>query len=155
MCSYKTDCKSRRCCQPCQLPIAFSTLLHNWWLKFFDTSLQKALVLTIPGYTKHQLKLSSILNEAQVRHKVLEVCWLDLVYAYGSVHHSLIEFSLRYYHAPSQFLSILQVLLNSVVTTHSWETPLLSQQKGVYQGDPLSVVIFNTVMNTHFWTLCR
>ena len=29
-----------------------------------------------------------------------------------------------------------------------WETPLIPLEKGVYQGDPLSVVIFNTVMNT-------
>ena len=79
------------------------------------------------------------------------MCWLDLANAYGSVHHSLIEFSLRHYNAPPQFLSMMQALysgLNGVVTTNSWETPLVSLGKGVYQGDPLSVVIFNTVMNT-------
>ena len=71
--------------------------------------------------------------------------------AYGSVHHSLIDFSLRHYHAPLQFLSILKALysgLNAKVITSEWETPVISLQKGVYQGDPLSVVIFNTVMNT-------
>ena len=135
----------------------FTTLLRNRWLKFmlrndyFDPSLQKAFLPNVPGCTEHQLKLSSILKEAQEKHKALAVCWLDLANAYGSVHHSLIEFSLRHYHAPPQFLSILHSLysgLNGIVTTKTWETPLVSLQKGVYQGDPLSVVIFNTVMNT-------
>ena len=34
------------------------------------------------------------------------------------------------------------------VITTDWETSDVPLQKGVYQGDPLSVVIFNTVMNT-------
>jgi hypothetical protein len=81
----------------------------------------------------------------------LAVCWLDIANAYGSVHHSLIQFALQHYHASPHFLSILQALysgLEATVITESWETPLVSLQKGVYQGDPLSVVIFNTVMNT-------
>ena len=135
----------------------FTTLLCNRWLKFmlgnkyFNTSLQKAFMPSIPGCTEHQLKLCSVLSEAQLRHKALAVCWLDIANAYGSVHHSLIQFALRHYHAPPQFLSILQALycgLNATVVTESWDTPLVTLQKGVYQGDPLSVVIFNTVMNT-------
>ena len=38
--------------------------------------------------------------------------------------------------------------LNVKVITDEWETPSIPLQKGVYQGDPLSVVIFNTVINT-------
>ena len=34
-----------------------------------------------------------------------------------------------------------------------WSTPLIPLQRGVYQGDPLSVVIFNTVINTLIDTL--
>ena len=135
----------------------FSTLLRNRWLQYMllnnylDPSLQKAFMPTVPGCTEHHLKLSSILSEAQSKHKALAICWLDLANAYGSVHHSLIQFSLRHYQAPPQFLSILQSLysgLNAKVITPDWETPLVSLEKGVYQGDPLSVVIFNTVMNT-------
>ena len=70
-----------------------------------------------------------------------------------SVHHSLIQFSQRHYQAPPHFLSILQARysgLNATVITADWETPL---QKGVYQGYPLSVVIFNTVRNTLVYTI--
>ena len=38
--------------------------------------------------------------------------------------------------------------LEATIITEKWETPLIPLQKGVYQGNPLSVVIFNTVMNT-------
>ena len=78
---------------------------------------------TVPGCTEHHLKLSSILAEVHSKHKSLAVCWLDLANAYGSVHHSLIEFSLHHYHAPPQFLSILRALyseLNAKVITAEW-----------------------------------
>ena len=247
----------------------FTTFLRNRWLSFMlanrylDPSLQKAFMPTVSGCNEHQFKLSSILHDAQYKHKSLAVCWLDLVNEYGSVHHSLIQFSLLHCHAPPQYLSILQVLspsftttlllsaspssrfclppslprsssvplhppglvsllhyhappqylsilqvlspsftttlllstspssrsclppslprpssvplhppglvsllhyhappqclsilqvlysgLSATVLSADWEIPLISLQKGVYQGDPLSVVIFNTVMNT-------
>ena len=135
----------------------FTTLLRNRWLgymianKYLDPSLQKAFMPTVPGCTEHHLKLSSVLNEAHSNHKALAVCWLDLANAYGSVHHSLINFSLQHYHAPPQFLATVQGLysgLNAKVISADWETPIISLEKGVYQGDPLSVVIFNTVINT-------
>ena len=71
----------------------------------------------------------SILSETQSKHKALAVCWLDIANAYGSVHHSLIQFSLQHYHAPPQFLSILHALysgLEATVITESLETPLVS-----------------------------
>ena len=135
----------------------FTTLLRNCWLrymvanKYLNPSLQKAFMTTVPGCTEHHLKLSSILSEAHSNHKAVTVCWLDLANAYGSVHHSLIDFSLRHYHAPPQFLAIVQALytgLNAKIITAEWETAVIPLQKGVYQGDPLSVVIFNTTMNT-------
>ena len=111
---------------------------------------------TVPGCTEHHLKLSSILAEAREKHKSLAICWCDLANTYGSVHYSLIQFSLRHYHAHPQFLSVLRALysgLNAKVITADWETPVVPLQMGVYQGDPLSVAIFNTVMNTLVDTL--
>ena len=94
----------------------FTTLLRNCWLRYMmvnnylDPSIQKAFLPTVSGCTEHHLKLSLILTEAHSNHKSVAVCWLDLANAYGSVHHSLIDFSLRHYHAPSQFLSVVQAL---------------------------------------------
>ena len=161
--------KGSACQNPCDpgnfRPIAltpcigklFTSLLRNRWLQFMlsnrylDPSLQKAFMPTVPGCIEHQFKLSSLIAEAQSKHKSLAVCWLDLANAYGSVHHALIQFSLQHYYAPPQFLSTLQALysgLSATIMSDDWETPLIPLEKGVYQGDPLSVVIFNTVMNT-------
>ena len=44
--------------------------------------------------------------------------------------------------------SRLSTVVLTPVSSQRAGTPLAFLQKGVYQGDPLSVVIFNTVMNT-------
>ena len=111
---------------------------------------------TTLGCAEHHLKLASILSEAKRRHKSLAVCWLDLANAYGSVHHSFIQFPLRYYHVPPQFCRTLKALytgLSAKIIATDWSTPVIPLKIGVYQGDPLLVVIFNMEMNTLIDTL--
>ena len=62
-----------------------------------------------------------------------------------------ITFALKHYHAPPQFSGIVQSFyshLSAKVSSSSWSTPLILLQTEFYQGDPLSAVIFNTVINT-------
>ena len=106
-----------------------------------------------PGCSEHHLKLATTLSDAKRRHCSLAVCWVDLANAYGSVHHSLILYSLKHYHAPSKLISQVKAFYTAQVSAASWTTPLIPIQLGVYQGDPLSVVIFNTVINTLVDTL--
>lgn len=78
---------------------------------------------------------------------------MDLANAYGSVRHSLISFSLRHYsyHAPSQFHATVEAFysnLTATITSFARSTPPIPLEIGVYQGDPLSAVNFNTVINT-------
>ena len=89
---------------------------------------------SIPGCTEHQWKLSSVLCEAQSKHKAPAVCWLDI---------------------DNAILQALYSGLETTVISERWKTPLVFLQKGVYQGDPLSVVILNTVMNTLVDTITR
>ena len=129
------------------------TILKNRWLNYMtrngslSSSIQKAFMKATPGCIEHQCKLAAILAEARKNHKSLALCWLDPANAYGSVHHSLIQFSISHYHAPPQFCSIIQSLysdLSGTVVTNDWSTATIPLELGVYQGDPLSVVIFNT-----------
>ena len=135
----------------------FTSLVKRRWLSYMldnnylNTATQKAFIDGVPGCSEHHLKLLSILREAQRRHKSLSVCWLDLANAFGSVHHDLITFSLAHYHAPPEMISLVSNLydgLTAVISSKSWTTNPIQLQLGVYQGDPLSVIIFNTVMNT-------
>ena len=118
---------------------------------FLNTATQKAFIDGVPGCSEHHLKLLNILREAQRRRKSLCVCWLDLANAFGSVHHDLIAFSLAQYHAPPEMIRLVSNLydsLTAVISTNKWTTVPIHLQLGVYQGDPLSVIIFNTMMNT-------
>ena len=135
----------------------FTTIVRNRWLSFMianqylDRSVQKAFMPKTPGCVEHHHKLAEVIKDAKLRRKSLAVCWLDLANAYGSVHHSLISFSLQHYHAPPQLLQLIQAFysdLSATITSSKWSTPPVPLKLGVYQGDPLSVVIFNTVINT-------
>ena len=140
----------------------FTTILKNRWLEhmldngYLNRSIQKAFMRATPGCTEHHSKLATILSEARKKHKSLAVAWLDLANAYGSVHHTLIQFAMKHYHAPPQLCSILESLysdLSATILTPEWSTPSIPLKIGVYQGDPLSVVVFNTVINTLVDTL--
>ena len=140
----------------------FTTILKNRWLEhmldngYLDRSIQKAFMRATPGCTEHHSKLATILSEARRKHKSLAVSWLDLANAYGSVHHTLIQFAMKHYHAPPQLCMILESLysdLSAAILTPEWSTPSIPLKIGVYQGDPLSVVVFNTVINTLVDTL--
>ena len=140
----------------------FTSILKNRWMdymvsnKYLNTSIQKAFVDGVPGCTKHHVKLLAAIDEARKKHKSLTVCWLDLANAYGSVHHNLIQFSLEHYHAPTKFCNVIQDLYTDLcgfVMTSEWTTDMFNMDIGVFQGDPLSVLIFNTVMNTYVDTI--
>ena len=142
----------------------FTSLLKQRWMtymranNYLNTTVQKAFVDGVPGCTEHHIKLLSMLNEARCKHKSLCVCWLDLANAFGSVHHSLIRFSFEHYHAPPEMvdmISSLYVDLIGVVSSKAWQTAPIHLQIGVFQGDPLSVLVFNTVMNTLVDTLTK
>jgi hypothetical protein len=135
----------------------FTTMLKNRWLKFMvrnnylDTSVQKAFLPDIPGCLEQYQKLQIIIGDAHHKHRSLTVCWLDLANAYGSVHHQLITYCLQHYHAPQIFLDTVTNIytdLSATITSRTWSTSPVPLKTGVYQGDPLSVIIFNTVMST-------
>ena len=119
--------------------------------KYLDPNIQKAFLPTVPGVSEHQSKLAAIIKTAKRFKRSLSVAWLDIANAYGSVNHALIQFSMAHYHASPEFRRLLQSWysgLSASVTTDTWSTPPIPLNIGVYQGDPFSVVIFLTVMNT-------
>ena len=135
----------------------YTSILKNRWLQymvanqFLDTYTQKTFMKNIPGCTEQYHKLLGAVTEAFKRHKAITVCWLDLATAYGSVNHGLIDLTLQYFHAPSHFKNVVANLyssLNVMVTGRSWVTNPIPFTVGVFQGAPLSVIIFNSVMNT-------
>ena len=118
---------------------------------YLDANIQKAFLLTVPGVTEHQCKPATIIQTARRSKRSLAIAWLDIANAYGSVHHSLIQFALSHYHAPPEFCHLIQSWYSGLSASISIKNSLSSTvplQIGLYQGDPLSVVIFLSVMAT-------
>ena len=119
-----------------------SAILKDRWLRhmrsngYLHSDIQKAFLPTIPGVTKHQSKLATIIWSAKTAKRSLAVAWLDIANAYGSVDHSLIQFALRHYHAPSEFCNLLQSWysgLSATISSQEWVTSAIPLQVGVYQ----------------------
>ena len=134
----------------------FTSIIKRRWENhmssnsYLDTDIQKAFQSRIAGCEEHQLKLSSIIRDANRHHRSLAIAWLDLANAYGSVHHKLIQFALSHYHAPPELIALISSLYHNqqaIITCQKWATNTVNLQVGVFQGDPFSVAIFNTVIN--------
>ena len=134
----------------------FTSIIKRRWEdhmicnSFLDTNIQKAFQSRIAGCEEHQLKLSSIIRDANKHQRSLTIAWLDLANAYGSVNHQLIQFALSHYHAPPELIALTSNLYHNqqaIITCQNWQTNPVSLQVGVFQGDPFSVAIFNTVIN--------
>ena len=101
----------------------FTTILKNRWLSFMvsngylDTFVQKAFIPGIPGCLEQYTKLTAAISDAYKNHRSLTVCWLDLANAYGSVHHSLIDYALKHYHAPPCFRRVVSHLYTDLKAT--------------------------------------
>ena len=109
----------------------------------------------ISGCSEQSIKLAAAQQEAFSKHRSITVCWLDLANAYGSVHHEFIQFSLCHYNAPNKLTCIVRNLcanLKVIIASSNWVSNPIRMLNGVYQGDPFSVVIFNTIMCTYWLT---
>ena len=98
---------------------------------------------------EHQFVLLESLKDARRRSRsICCCCWLDFCNAFGSVRHKLIDFAIAHYKGSSQIRSVVRNLYNdlfgSVIVNGNVTNPF-PYRIGVFQGDPLSVAIFNTV----------
>ena len=122
---------------------SFMVKNHYWPL---DT--QKAFIDGVPGCLEHQFVLFEALKDARQHQRSICCCWLDFKNAFGSVPHKLIQFAIRHYHGPARVGAIVDDLysgLESSVFFKGSITKPFPYRVGVFQGDPLSVSIFNTV----------
>ena len=80
----------------------------------------------------------------------MHITWFDLADAFGSVPHVLIPFVMAHYNIPTiitKYISNLYSKLKGKVICQDWESDLFQFLKGVFQGDPLSGVIFLIIFN--------
>lgn len=67
---------------------------------YIDTSVQKGGIPQVPGCLEHTGVITQLLSEARETNSNLAVLWLDLVNAYGSIPHKVVESALQRHHVP-------------------------------------------------------
>ena len=104
----------------------------------------------MPSVFEHIYSVSAIMQDAILNRKPLMTIFIDLKNAFGSVSHRLIFDMLRVVRVPSFFFDYIQSFYSqlsvSIVSDH-WETALIPFQRGVFQGDTLSPMVFLLVFN--------
>ena len=94
--------------------------------------------------------VQEIIQHARLHKKTVHVTWLDLADAFGSVPHEIIPHVMLHYYLPKNIVAYITNLYTKLigkVYTEDWETEFFKFLKGVFQGDPYSVVIFLIVFN--------
>ena len=121
--------------------------------RFLDSETQKAFLRKISGCQDHNLVLGEIINHAKSNNRTVHVTWFDLEDAFGSVSHDLISISLDRMKLPANVKDYIVSLygnLRGKIRTSNWVSKEFDFRKGVFQGDPLSPIIFLVCFNPIF-----
>ena len=112
--------------------------------------MQKAFINRINGTTEHNQVLLELIRHAKANRKTLHMTFFDLEDAFGSVHHSLISKGLERFMFAAEVISYISGLYRAIsgnVVRKNWSSEPFHFKKGVFQGDPLSPIIFLIAFN--------
>ena len=152
--------------QPVALKI-FTSLMRNRMYeflapnKYIESHIQKGFIPGMTGTFEHIAHLSHVINQARTKQRSVTITLIDLKNAFGEVHHNLIDTILEYHHIPVEIRSMVKSLYGdffTAITTKSFTTDFIRVSKGVLQGDCLSPLLFNLIINSfiqHIKTLSQ
>lgn len=116
---------------------------------FIDPSVQKAGIPGFPGCLEHVSMIWSAIKSAKKSKSNLEVVWLDLANAYGSVPHSVIDFALSHYWVPDRLRKMVECYYEKFkmrFTTKNFTTSWQELAVGIPMGCAISPLLFVMVM---------
>ena len=118
--------------------------------RLIDETMQKAFLPGINGCIEHNIVLDEIVRDARNKKKTVHITFFDFANAFGSVPHNYILHSLRRNPFSPQVLQYVETFYNNIrakVVTKSFQSEIFSFKRGVFQGDPLSPIIFLLAFN--------
>ena len=140
----------------------FSSLIRNRMYtyliknKFIETNLQKGFWSEISGCVEHTELLTYIINHSRLKQRQVIITLLDLKNAFGEIDHEIILKILDYHHFPESVKELIRSYYTNYIVsigTESFVTNPILIEKGVLQGDCLSPLLFNLVVNALLQTI--
>ena len=102
------------------------------------------------GCIDHNVIMQEIIGHCKSSRRTVHITFFDLEDAFGSISHDLIPLSLDRMRIPENvkhYIVSLYRKLKGKVRTGDWVSEQFSFNKGVFQGDPLSPIIFLICFN--------
>ena len=103
------------------------------------------------GTFEHIAEMSHIMNHSRKQQQSATITLIDLEKVFGEVHHLLILSVLCYHHIPDEITCIAKLLYGDFrllrIITNDFCTKCIAAEKGVLQGDLISPLIFNLIIN--------
>ena len=129
----------------------FARSLATWCREngVINTEWQKGFMPGVSGTTEHAFRIVGALRNAKAARREIVQVFIDLANAFGSVSHSHILFMLARAGLPPDVQRLVQdyyTNLRVVVDTGSFVSQPIEQLIGVFQGCPLSPIIFNLAL---------
>lgn len=110
---------------------------------------QRAFQRSVDGSAENVLLLNAILKDARDNRKELHLVSLDLNKAFDSVHHKSVLSTLRHLGCPARFIDHVRRVYSVASTRLQYKGQEYYTQvkRGVLQGDPMSPILFNYVID--------
>lgn len=119
--------------------------------KYVETHYQKGFSPGISGTFEHIAEMTHLINKSRTKQNSLTITLLDLRNAFGEVSHNLIKSVLQFHHLPVEVCNLVENIYQDFyvsITSKDFRTDYIKVGKGVLQGDCLSPLIFNMIINT-------
>lgn len=110
---------------------------------------QRAFQRSVDGSAENIFLLNAILKDARVKKKDLHLVSLDLNKAFDSVHHDGITSTLKKLGCPNRFIDHVRRVYGGATTTFQYKGQSYATRvkRGVLQGDPMSPILFNYIID--------
>jgi hypothetical protein len=131
----------------------YNKILARRMQSIFRTNSRQTGFKPVNGVGQNVALLHSLLRHARTNKNNLFVCLLDVSKAFDSVPHESIKRALLRNGCPSDFIDLIENQYENSYTALSYtdrSSPLIALKRGVKQGDPMSSILFNLVIDELF-----
>ena len=118
---------------------------------YIESTIQKGFTLGMAGTFEHTSHMSYLINQARAKQRSIVITLLYVKNAFCEVHHNLITDVLSHHHIPPEIREIVKHLYANFFTCVSkseYTTEFIHFGRGVLQGDCISPLLFNLIINT-------